>query len=313
VRQAGMKRVYLYILSALGLGGAFIGVAMLIKFIIDYLTGGFLVLNDSLRSSLAGAVSLVVAWLPLWLATWRPLQAQAFMKDDAGDHARRSIVRRAYLYLALFAGVVGGMASAVAFFYEVLNAALGGGTNSTFLATILNDLQLLVLFTVLLVYHLMVLRRDGSATADALAKKQGEFQLLVLDSGGGFGEAVKAAVAKIAANIPVSVSAAQPERAFNALVISGSRLVDAPDWVRSFSGSRIIVPEEAPGLIWAGGVADDAIRQAAQAVRQLAEGQPAREKAGSSGWRIVIYVAAALFGLEFLLGVFGLVASTFMR
>ena len=40
VRQAGMKRGYLYILSALGLGGAFIGVASLIKFIIDLTTGG---------------------------------------------------------------------------------------------------------------------------------------------------------------------------------------------------------------------------------------------------------------------------------
>src|SRR5512138_1446652 len=36
VRQAAMKRVYLYILSAIGLGGAFLGVATLIRFIIDY-------------------------------------------------------------------------------------------------------------------------------------------------------------------------------------------------------------------------------------------------------------------------------------
>lgn len=313
VRQAGMKRVYLYILSALGLGGAFIGVATLIKFIIDYLTGGPLVLNDALRSNLSSAVSLIVAWLPLWLATWRPLQAQAFAQDDSGDHARRSIIRRAYLYLALFAGVVGGMISAAALFYELLNALLGSGPGSTFLATILNDLQLLVLFAVLLVYHLTVLRSDGSARADALAKKQGEFQLLVVDAGNGFGEAVKAAVSRVAANIPISISATQPERAFNALVISGSQLVEAPEWVRAFNGSRIVVPDEAPGLIWAGGVAEDAIRQAAQAVRQLAEGEPPREKAGGSGWKIVIYVAAALFGLELLLGIFGLVASSFLQ
>jgi hypothetical protein len=313
VRQAGMKRVYLYILSALGLGGAFIGVATLIKFIIDYLTGGPLVLNDSLRSNLSSAVSLIVAWLPLWVATWRPLQAQAFARDDSGDHARRSIIRRAYLYLALFAGVVGGMASAVALFYELINALLGGGTDSTFLATILNDFQLLVLFAILLVYHLTVLRSDGSARADALAKKQGAFQLLIVESGNGFGEAVKAAVAKVAANVPISISSTKPERPFNALVISGSQLVEAPDWVRSFAGSRIVVPDEAPGLIWAGGVAEDAIRQAAQAVRQLAEGQPAREKAGGSGWRIVIYVAAALFGVELLMGLFSLVASSFIH
>ena len=42
-----MKRVYLYILSALGLGGGFIGVALLIKFIIDRLTGSYLFMDDT--------------------------------------------------------------------------------------------------------------------------------------------------------------------------------------------------------------------------------------------------------------------------
>ena len=313
VRQAAMKRVYLYILSAIGLGGAFIGVATLIKFLIDFLTGSVLALSDTLRENLANAVALIVAWLPLWLATWRPLQARTFAAGDEGDHARRSIVRRAYLYLALFAGVVGGMASAVALIYQLLNAALGGGAGSSFLPTVLNDLQLLLLFAVLLLYHLMVLRRDSSATADALQKKQGEFKLVVLDSSGDFGEAVKAAVAKAAPNVPVSVAVSRPEQAFDALVISGSRVLDAPDWVRSFTGSRIVIPDEAPGLVWAGGISDDLIRQAAQSVRQLAEGQPLHARTGGSGWRIVIYVAAALFGLELLLGLFGLVMSTFVR
>ena len=170
-----------------------------------------------------------------------------------------------------------------------------------------------MLFAILLIYHLTVLRRDGSATADALAKKQGEFQLLVVDPGGAFGEAVRAAVARVAPGMPVSVSRARPEGTVNALIISGSGLLDAPDWVRSFGGSRIVVPDEAPGMVWAGGVAEDSIQQAAQAARQLAEGQPPREKAGGSGWRIAIYVAAGLFGLELLLGLFGLAMSTFAR
>ena len=68
VHQSGMKHVYFYILSTLGLGAAFTGVALLIKFIIDILTGG-LIMSDSFRSQLAVAISLIVAWLPLWLAT----------------------------------------------------------------------------------------------------------------------------------------------------------------------------------------------------------------------------------------------------
>jgi hypothetical protein len=314
VRQAGMKRVYLYLLSALGLGGAFIGAASLIKFIIDLTTGGSLTLDELLRSNLAGAIALIMAWLPLWLSTWRPMQASAFATNDAGDHARRSVVRKAYLYLALFAGVIGGMSAAVALVFQLLRAALTGVTESTFLATNLNDLQLLILFCVLLLYHLSVLRRDGQFTADTLAKKQGDFHVLVVDSGEGFAESVKAALARLAPNIPVTVAAKKPEEKFNAMILSGSTAVEAPDWIRSFNGSRIIVPNESQDLIWAGGVSKQVIQQAAQAVRQLAEGQELRKQSGmNSGWMILVYIAAALFGLEFLFAITAMVFSAFNR
>src|SRR5581483_313660 len=238
IRQAGMKRVYSYILSALGLGGAFIGVAALINFIIDLSTGNTLTLNDSLRSNLATAISLIAAWLPLWLLNWRPLQADALASGDMSDHARRSVVRKAYLYLALFAGVIGGMISAVALVFELIRALLSASTSSDFVPTVLNDLQVLVLFAILLAYHLLILRRDNMFTASALAEKQGGFKVVVVDSGDGFGESVKAALAKFAPSVPVTVSAEKPQGQFNALVVSGSLAVNAPEWVRSFNGSR---------------------------------------------------------------------------
>ncbi len=190
VRQAGMKRVYLYILSAIGLGGGFVGVALLIKFMIDRLTGGGLFMDDTLRSNLANAIAIILAWLPLWLITWRRIQAEAVAAGDLGEHARRSVVRRGYLYLALFAGVIGGMVSAVALVFELIKTALAGHSEVGFLSTVLNDLQLLVLFAILLIYHLVVMRRDGRGTAEALARKQEAFKVVVFDSGEGFGEAV---------------------------------------------------------------------------------------------------------------------------
>jgi hypothetical protein len=313
VRQAGMKRVYYYILSALGLGGAFIGVALLIKFTIDRFSGGYLVMTDSLRPSLANALSLIVAWLPLWLVTWRTVQAEAVAANDAGDHARRSIVRRAYLYLALFAGVIGGMISAVALVYQLLNAALTGQSAGTFLSTVLNDLQLLVLFAVLLMYHVAVMRRDGRSAAAALARKQSAFKVLVVDSGKGFADAVNAALTKVAPNVPVTVSARQPRGKFDAMVVSGSRALDAPQWIRAFGGSRIIVPDHADGLLWAGGIMPGSIQKAALTVRQLAEGQGVRQRAAGSGWMVLIYIAAALFGVEVIFTLVMLVVSTFVH
>jgi len=316
VRQAGMKRLYFYILSALGLGGALIGVFTLIKYLINILTGGlYLTGRDVMRSDLSLAISLLVIWLPLWLLTWRPMQAGSFANDETGDHARRSIIRRVYLYLALFAGVIGGMVSAVALVFQLIRVLLTGQTENTFLSSVLNDLQLLVLFAILLIYHLMVLRRDGSSTADALAAKQGAFKVLVVDSGDGFGESVRAALKKIAPGVPVTmVSAAEkPSGNFNALVVNGSLAVQAPGWISSFGGSRVIVPDEAQGLIWAGGVSRQAVQQAAQAIRQLAEGQEVRQQTGSSAWTIVIHIAATLFGLEFLLMLLSLGISLVVR
>ncbi len=312
VRQSGMKHIYYYVLSILGLGAAFTGVALLIKFMIDILTGG-LIMSDALSSQLAAAISLIVAWLPLWLGTWIPMEAQAIMKNDIGDHARRSNIRKAYLYLALFAGVIGGMTAAVALVFELLKALLTGQTDSSFLTTILNDLQLLVLFVVVLIYHLIVLRRDGVFTSDALAAKQSAFPILIFDSGDGFAESVKTALSKIAPNVPVTIMFEKPEGKFNAVVLSGSSAVNAPEWIRSFDGSRIIVPNEAQGFVWVGGVNQSGIEDAAQIIRQFAEGQEIRKQREKTAWRFVIYTAAALFGLQFLFGILALTFSAFTR
>ncbi|HUH96196.1 MAG TPA: DUF5671 domain-containing protein [Anaerolineales bacterium] len=308
VRQSGLKHVSQYILSALGLGSAFTGVVLLIEFIIDRLTGGP-ILTGALRSELATALALMIAWLPLWLTRWIPLQDQALAKNEIGDHARRSNLRKAYLYLALFAGVIGGMAAAVALVFELFKALFTGQTDSSFLATVLNDLQVLFLFAVVLIYHLVVLRRDGVFTSDALTAQQSSFPVLVLDSGEGFAESVKAALSQIAPHVPVAITQEAPPGRFQAVVLSGSSALNAPAWVRSFEGSRIIVPNEAPGLVWVGGVARPAIEEAAQVVRQLAEGQGIRKPRGNSAWRFVINAAAALLGLQFLLLILALIFS----
>lgn len=293
VRQAGLKRLYNYILAMIGLVVTFVGVASLLSFLIDMLTGFGIVFTDSLRNSLAASLSSLVVGIPLWLAMWRPMQAEAMKQGELGDHARRSLIRKAYLYLALFASVIGGMVTAVALVYNLLRALLTGEGGSDFFAQLLNLAQLLFLFSVVLVYHLRVLRADGESTADSLAEKQREYPVLVVDSGDGFVESVRAALLKFAPNAPVTVTtpSAKPEGNFSVLVVSGSLAVDAPEWIRSFNGSRIVVQEEAKDIVWT----DDPV-QAAQSVQQLAEGQAIqKQRTGRSPWMLVIYVFAALF------------------
>jgi hypothetical protein len=74
-----------------------------------------------------------------------------------------------------------------------------------------------------------------------------------------------------------------------------------------------VVPEAARGVHWAGGISAGAIQKAALAVRQLAEGQGLPKPASRSGWMIVVYIAAALFGLEIILMLVSLVIETFVN
>jgi hypothetical protein len=299
VRQAGMKRLYNYILSLIGLVVSFVGVATLFNFIIDMITSKTFLMGDSNRSGLAASIASLVVGLPLWLRTWRPMQTEALAQDDLGDHARRSVLRKTYLYLALFGSVIGGMATAVGLVYQLIKVVLTGDAGSDFVNTLLNLAQLLFLFGVVLVYHLRVLRADGEARADALTEKQNQFNVLIVDSGNGFVEAVKAALLKSDSKVQVTVTAPteKPEGTFSAIVISGALAVDAPEWIKSFSGSRLIVQDEAAGVYW-----NQDARQAAHVVQSLAEGQAVRPQSskGNTAWTYVVYVFAALFAVQML-------------
>jgi hypothetical protein len=182
--------------------------------------------------------------------------------------------------------------------YQLLRAVLTGDPGTDFVNNILNLIQLLFLFGVVLMYHLNVLRQDGASTADSLADKQSKYSVLVLDSGNGFVESVRTALMKLGSKVQVTVASpnGRPDGNFDALLLSGSLAVDAPEWIRSFGGRRIVVQNESKDIVWA-----DDMAQAAQSVLQLAEGQEIRsQKTGRSPWMIIVYIFAALFGLIFL-------------
>ena len=306
VRQASMKRLYNYTLAGIGLVVAFIGVATLFGFIIDTITGTSILMNDSTRGTLATSLSSLIVGVPLWLVMWRPMQADAMAVGEIGDHARRSVLRKAYLYLVIFMAVIGGMGTAVGLVNLLIRAALEGVTGSNFVNELLNFLQMLFLFGVVLMYHLSVLRMDGASTADALADKQSGYSVLVVDSGNGFVESVQAALLKLGSKVQVTVTNPdiKPSGDFNAILLNGDLAIDAPEWIRSFNGRRIVVENDTRNIVWT----DDAV-QAAQSIQRLAEGQEVRKgRMERSTWTILVYVLAALFMLQllFILLAFGI-------
>jgi hypothetical protein len=308
-RRAGKKRLYYYILSALGLGASFIGVALVLSFVIDLVTSNAF-WGGSLRPRLAAALATLVVGLPLWLRTWRPMQAEALTESDVGDHTRRSTIRRVYLYLALFAGVIGGMVSAVALVYQLVNALLSGDPGVDFLPNVLNALQLLALFAVLLVYHLNCMRQDSARAGQTLEERQRSFPVLLVDAGDeAFVNEVKAAMGKYAPEVPL---VAQPiedsvkTSDAKAIILPASIALNPPaalrKWLKAFSGEKIVVGGAGSG--WVLSALTPA--QAAQSARQAAEGEEVRLARPSPAWEVVKTVAVVLLGIELLFMLFGL-------
>jgi hypothetical protein len=318
-QREALKRPYQYILSLIGLAAAFIGVTLLIRVIIDLGLGRQFVGDNFMRQRTASSLATVLVGLPLWLSTWRPAERRAREASEPGDQARRSVVRRAYLYLVLFASVIGGMVAAVTLVFRLLSALLTGDNTGDFANVVLNSLQMLVLFVIVLVYHLGALRRDGASRAETTAPPMGDYSVLVIDPGqGGFAERARMALGKQGKRILVSVMADSgqipADAPYQAVILPVSAAMHPPEglkaWLEDFGGRQIILPDEAGGALLAG----DA-REAARMTQQLAGGHEvvSGARVTQPGWIIVVYVFAALFALQLLFGLLMLGISTIVR
>jgi hypothetical protein len=302
-RRAGKRRFYSYLLSILGLAATFIGIALLLSFVVDISTSSAL-WGDTLRSRLAGAIATLTVGLPLWLISWRPMQAQALSTGDSGDHARNSTLRKAYLYSAIFAGVIGGMVSAVWLVYTVFNALLTRETFTEYISSLLNAAQLLTLFAVLLIYHLRCLRQDGDLAAQTFDSRQHRFPVLVFDPGNeSYVKIITSAINKHAPSIPVIVQSKgkkitkESEQA-KAAILPLSQVLAPSDtlskWLKSFKGEKIVVEEQVSGWAITALTAD----RAAQTVRRIAEGGNTRLAKPSAVWEIIKTVSVVWLGIQ---------------
>jgi nitrate reductase NapE component len=313
MRRAGLKRFYFYILSLLGLGATFISVVLLANFLIDFGFGNVIWGGGVLRE-LSGSLSTLLVGLPLWVRSWMPMQTESATADDAGDHARTSLVRRFYLYLVLFVAVIGVMGSAIWLVYILLNTLLSGAEND-FVIDLLRAIVLLAEFSVLLYYHFSTLRADGNKSADSIEAKHRRFGVIVLDAGDGAMNGVASALKKILPDVPVTFHAVtesltnEMRANAKAVVIPTNLALTPPEalrlWLQEFKGEKIMTDANAQGWV-ASGLTP---QQTAQAVRALAEGQEYKAQSGTPAWVAVAYVFAAIFAIQLIFILIAVTAS----
>jgi hypothetical protein len=325
-RLAGLRRLYLYVLALLGLGATFIGLQLLLSFLIDIALNPATVLGGGLRDSLAAALAALAVGTPLWVMTWRPLSLEAALEGEAGDHARRSILRLAYLYFVLFAAVLGVMFSAGALLFPLLKTLLGDRPPDL-LSESLQMLKLMVLFALLLAYHGQTLRHDRRLAESSLKRRHAQFPVLVLaPEAGDFADLVVAALGREAAEMPVAVhpySLGAPDETLSAAraVILPAELAARPSealrlWLQGYDGARLVVPTPIPGWHWvfgSGRPLASLARQTARMVRSLAEGQDMPTSRETSPSMVVVYIVAGLFAFQLLIVAISLISELFAR
>jgi hypothetical protein len=124
--MATAKRLYLYVVSGVGLAMGILGAATLLRIFLNKI--GFGPKTDVLaaKDELAQALAYLVAGLVIWLIHWAWVERMCAGKDDSAVAERRSIVRAvyfvtvlgislfyaAYVLIDLASGVIGDMVKA---------------------------------------------------------------------------------------------------------------------------------------------------------------------------------------------------------
>ena len=218
------------------------------------------------------------------------------------------------------------MGSAGEAIYLVVSRLMGSPA-SNLAQSVLNALQSLVLFALLLAYHFRLLRRDGRLAEQALSERHQAYPVLVIQPGtSGFGDEIVLALQQTAPNIPVTVQVLKEDRillempAVKAVILPSSLATHPPDglrtWLADFPGERLVVPVTEESWQWIGAAAKtgrERAQQAAHVIRQMAEGQPVRIAPPATAWTIAGYVLAGLFTLQMALVLTAIVVSLLQR
>lgn len=333
-KRAGLARLYFYTLALAGLAMGFSGLQNTLQAGIEALTGVSTTGDPDWQARLSLGLAAALIGLPLWFYAWRPMQKEAGRASEAGDYARRAPIRKGYLYLALFAGVVGAMFSAGLLLYELIGQFLGVPQFDP-VFSILNNAKALLLYGVLWFYHWRVLRADSLRAERALAQRHAQYPVLLLapDSPGAengspptspFVAELVTALQRQAPALPVAVHPYRegvPDEtlsAAQAVIIPGELLTRPSEawrlWLQAFPGERLVVPTETSNWHWisGGGSLTTLARRTAALVRQLAEGGNGRSRLEFSPWLPLAYAVAGVIAVILVISILVAGATMFL-
>ena len=159
-RLAGAKRSFGYIMSAIGLGTAAVGVPLIVSAVIGQVlpeSGDSIAGSEPIRDQLAFALTAIIIGAPLWYWYWPRMQRTV---QEGGAEERGALARRIYIYGVLGVLALAGIGSLIGFLTGLFNELLRGDLSVDFLHSGRWMLGIIAGSGALLPYHWQVLRED---------------------------------------------------------------------------------------------------------------------------------------------------------
>ena len=191
-RQATVRRIYAYLVAALGLITLLTGVIGLLIQLIDLLTSPVDVGFNTYREEIALLTAMIIVGLPVWLLPWRNMQrlaVRAFQGTEAdstaGVEERRAIIRKIYLYFFVFIASLGIFGSAGWFVFHILTALLGADLPDDFFTLVLDALVIALVSVGVWLYHWGAIRHDVQLEAQEQRQRLSDIVVVVIDGEAG--------------------------------------------------------------------------------------------------------------------------------
>ena len=167
-KRQSAQRIYLYLMSFLGLGTLATGLSILFGILLD--TGTSLTATTGWwRNQLALALSLLLVGAPFWLYYWNGILKRV---QTGGIEEWRALSRRIFLYVIIGASIIMLAADLVNIVYQLLSGILQGNFGANFLHNSKWSLQTLIVAALLLWYHWQLLRIDQRRGAEVVVLRK---------------------------------------------------------------------------------------------------------------------------------------------
>ncbi len=314
-QQAGIRRLYWYLIAGIGLMALLIGLGSDMSVLIRSFSGeaGYLG-EEFLQEQMAWSSAILLAGLLVWIVPWQKIQMELSAPEPIGNQAHQSWARKIYLYFYLLLATFTFLGTGVYILSQIVLLAMGGRTSRSMVPDMAHAIAFALMAVTVWSYHISLIRRDNKALQTASSQLAKEVHVVVVDDDDGrFGQKLIAALQQAIPDIilhPLGLTTdavktlnnvdnppPTSEILENAQIIVGPWTMATPYVIHgdtdmntlvaisSSPGHKLLIPKPEPDWDWSGvgeWESETAVKQTICSVKQLIAGKSVKTKKGYS-------------------------------